>query len=697
MKMLKRRQVIQAGLSAAALASVDKALALPARSDAGSIMDVEHVVILMQENRAFDHYFGSLKGVRGFDDPRAISLPGGKPVWFQPTTPGAETFVLPFHFDSRKTSAETMNSLDHSWKGSHQAWKRHDNWIKAKTPLTMGYFTREDIPFYYALADAFTVCDAYHCSIFASTNPNRMFLFSGTNGLVAGLDNSLAVSNPITEPNETADAAHDGPKFPGFNWTTYAERLEQAGVSWKVYQEYDNYGDNGLAYFKAFRGAGAATPMGRKGRDWAAGSTPENAKASRGEHLVAAFEKDVAGGTLPQVSWIVAPYITCEHPAASPSYGEQFTAGLIEALTRHPETWAKTVFILNYDENDGFFDHMPVPVPATAGAEGKCDVDMAGEVYRDTPVGLGPRVPMLIVSPWTKGGYVNSELFDHTSVIRFLEARFGVREPNITPWRRAVCGDLTSAFDFRTPNAERPKLPETKRYIEKVDLTAKLPKPAVPVLQESARRDLPRQEPGQRPARPLPYDLHVTGALADDGFHLVFANQGRVGAAFQVYAADTTSGPWFYTVPAGASLSDVLALPNAPYDVEVYGPNGLYRRYKGEGVQVSAPTSALMAAADRLTLQVLNPGPAAATVGLASAYGGRAETRTLPPRGRTEVSFPLKPSAHWYDVAITWAQNPAYLHRFAGHVETGQPSLSDPLIGRGGEGLADGLLKRFRL
>jgi phospholipase C len=195
----------------------------------------------------------------------------------------------------------------------------------------------------------------------------------------------------------------------------------------------------------------------------------------------------------------------------------------------------------------------------------------------------------------------------------------------------------------------------------------------------------------------LPYDLHVTGALADDGFHLVFANKGRVGAAFQVYAADTTSGPWFYTVAAGAALSDVLSLPNAPYDVEVYGPNGLYRRYKGEGVQASAPTSALMASGDRLTLQVTNPGPHAATVSLANAYGGRPETRSLAPRSRTEAIFPLRPSAHWYDVAITWSQDPGYLHRFAGHVETGQPSLSDPLIGRGDGGLAGGFLKRLKL
>ncbi len=694
-----RREILKLGAGGAAVTAgagvlpttLQKALALPARNEAGSIMDVEHVVILMQENRSFDHYFGCLKGVRGFDDPRAIDLPNGRPVWFQPTAPGADTHVLPFRLDARKTSAETIKSLDHSWKGSHETWKHHDAWVPAKTAMSMGYFTREDIPFYYALADAFTVCDAYHASIFGPTNPNRMFLFTGACGINVGLDSENAVTNPETEKNLTADPANDAPQFPGFAWTTYAERLEAAGVSWKVYQEYDNYGDNGPAYFKAFRGAGAKTPMGQKARAWAEGSNAENAKESRGEHLVAAFEKDVAAGTLPRVSWIVPPQIVCEHPEASPSYGEQFTARLLAALIDHPEVWAKTVFLLNYDENDGFFDHMPIPVPATAGAAGKSNVDMAGEVYRGVPIGLGPRVPMIVVSPWSKGGFINSQVFDHTSVIRFLEARFGVHEPNITPWRRAVCGDLTSAFDFQTPNAAPPRLPDTKHYVEKVDLTAKLPGPLVPIAPP-----LPQQEPGQRPARPLPYDLHVSGALANDGFHLVFANRGGAAAAFQVYATDAGAGPWFYTVAAGGDLSDVIALPNGPFNVAVHGANGFFRRYKGQGMDVAAPTSVLKQAGDQLVVAVANPGERPATVIFTSAYGGKPEIRVLAPKAKAEAAFPLKPSAHWYDVEVTWRDNPEYLRRFAGHMETGQASLSDPQIGEEG-GFAGGLLKRFKL
>src|SRR5665213_1014842 len=462
------------GTGAAAIA---RAVALPANGRTGTLADVEHVVILMQENRSFDHYFGTLRGVRGFDDPRPIPLPGGRPVWFQPKAPGSAETLLPFRLNSDTSSAQTLQSLDHYWKGSHDKWKHYDAWPAAKGPLTMGHFTREDIPFYYALADAFTICDAYHCSLFGPTNPNRMFLFTGTSGLAVGEAGRQAVAN-IDDGNYTADPARDRAGFKGYGWTTYAERLQRAGVSWKLYQEYDNYGDNALAYFTAFRGPGAGSDLHRRGRAWAAGSTAENMAATRGEPLVAAFARDVREGALPQVSWIVAPTKLCEHPDSTPGYGESLTARLLAALTANPATWARTVLMINYDENDGFFDHVPPPLPAIDGAMGKSTVDVAGEVYLGVPVGLGPRVPMLVVSPWTKGGWVNSQTFDHTSVIRFLEARFGVTEPNITPWRRAVAGDLTSVFDFRhAERGRRTALPDTSGTMARADRASKMPKP----------------------------------------------------------------------------------------------------------------------------------------------------------------------------------------------------------------------------
>jgi phospholipase C len=657
--------------------AIAKALAVPAHVAARSIRDVEHVVILMQENRSFDHYFGALRGVRGFGDPRPLTLPGGKPVWRQPDAKRADGYVLPFRLDGQATRAQLMDSLDHSWKGSHERWKHHDAWVAAKTPMTMGHFTRDDLPFYYALADAFTVCDAYHCSIFGPTNPNRMFLFTGTSGLSAGETGPLAVNNPWQEPNETAEMGHDNPKFAGLGWTTYAERLQAAGVSWKVYQEYDNYGDNALAFCRSFRDLDRASPLYHRGRDWVAGSTPGNAKSSRGEHLVAAFARDVAAGALPQVSWIVAPYIMCEHPSASPGYGQALTTGLLEALAEHPEVWSKTVFILNYDENDGFFDHMPPPLPATGAALGASNVDLAGEAYDGQPVGLGPRVPMIAISPWSRGGWVNSQVFDHTSVIRFLEARFGVEEPNINAWRRAVCGDLSSVFDFKQGGRAAPaRLSGPSGMIAQVDATAALPAPAIP-----SRQAMPTQEPGGRPARALPYRLQVHGVARPGGVGLTFVNDSEVGAPFSVWAADA-SGPWFYTVAARSRL--VADLPTGPdgYDLTVHGPNGLLRRFAGG--QPGGPEIEVeyQPRRDRIAVAVHNPGPVCHVTVSSGVYGhGPARVHALDAGQRMTDVWRIDGSAHWYDLIMTSDADPRWLRRLSGHMETGRPSISDPALG----------------
>ena len=677
----RRRFLKLAAGSAAAAASspaIAKALEVPASRVTGTIQDVEHVVILMQENRSFDHYFGALAGVRGFGDPRPVALPSGRPVWFQPSAKAEDGYVLPFHLDGGATSAQVMNSLDHSWKGSHERWKHHDAWIAAKSPLTMGYFTRADLPFYYALADAFTVCDAYHCSLFGPTNPNRMFLFTGTNGLTAGETGPLVVINPPQEPSEKADMAYDNPAFAGFGWTSYAERLQAAGVSWKVYQEYDNYGDNALAYCKAFRGTGRDPELLARGRGWVEGSTPENAKTSRGEHLVAAFAGDVAAGRLPQVSWIVAPYIMCEHPAASPGYGESLTARLIEALADNPEVWAKTVFILNYDENDGFFDHVPPPLPAIRPAIGASTVDLAGETYGAEPVGLGPRVPMLAISPWSRGGWVNSEVFDHASVIRFLEARFGVHEPNISAWRRAVCGDLTSVFDFRGRNPRPPsRVADAVSLMTAVDAAAAKPRPAVP-----SRQVMPSQEAGARPARPLPYSLQVHAAVTTDRVALSFVNDGRAGAAFSVWPARPGQGPWFYTVGAGAGLASDLPTGPDGYDFVVHGPNGFLRRFAGAGAVGPEVEAAYDPRRGRILLTLRSPGVARRLTVTPGVYRhGAARVHAIEAGGTVVDAWPLAATAHWYDLVVTDSADRRWLRRLSGHLETGRPSLSDPAIG----------------
>jgi phospholipase C len=666
------------GGAAALPPGVAKALALPANRVTGTIKDVEHVVILMQENRSFDHYYGTLRGVRGYGDPRPIDLPSGQPVWKQPAKDGVST-VSPFHLDTSTTRAETMFDLDHSWKGSHARWKHHDAWVPAKTPMTMGYFTRADIPFYYALADAFTICDAYHCSIFGPTNPNRMFLFSGTSGLAGGDDSKIVVRNPPEEKNNNSNPTEDSPEFPGLDWTTYAERLQKAGVSWKVYQEYENYGDNGLSYFKTFRGIGPDSVLYQRGRAWSPGSTKENAKDSDGDHLIADFAKDVAADRLPRVSWVVTNYKLSEHPQATPSDGAYFTARMIEALASNPKVWAKTAFILNYDENDGFFDHVPPPIPPVGAAVGKSTVDMAHEDYHGEPVGLGPRVPLIVISPWTKGGYVNSQLHDHTSVIRFLEARFGVMEPQITPWRRAVCGDLTSLFDFKTPNKTPVSLPDASGLPPRAAKAKALPLPKVPAVAEAQ----PRQEPGQRPARPLAYSFEVESRVAPKGVTLSLANTGAAGAAFDLRPAHGGE-PRFYAVEAGKHLEDTIPADGA-YDLTLHGPNGFLRGFRGEA---GAPGAEAFARFDPLAGGLLvtlrNTGDKPLTLDIRpNAYLSVAPRHhQLAPGAQVIDVWSLKASHNWYDFVITCAEAPSFQRRLAGHGENGKPSLSDPLLGR---------------
>jgi phospholipase C len=682
--MADRRDALKAIAAAAAAgtlpASIARALTLPANRRTGSIRDVEHVVILMQENRSFDHYFGTLRGVRGFGDPRPVTLPSGRSVFHQPGADGSGE-IPPFHMDSATTSGQLIKSLDHSWKGSAAEWAPYDVWVKHKTPLTMGHFRRADIPYYHALADAFTIADGYHASLHGPTNPNRMFLFSGTSGLSVGDAGTQAVSN-ADDSNWTGDAARDKPDFAGAGWTTYAERLQASGVSWKLYQEYDNFGDNSLAFFTAFRGLPTDDVLYRRGRAIVPGSTAANAEQSQANHLVAAFAADVAADRLPQVSWIVAPTKYSEHPEAPPALGESLTARLIEALVANPAVWAKTVFLLNYDENDGFFDHMPGPVPALAPAQGLSSVEPHGEAYQGQAVGLGIRVPMIAVSPWSRGGWVNSQIFDHTSVIRFLERRFGVMEPNIGAWRRMVTGDLTTLFDFDDPDGSAlAAFPATSDAMARVIAEARLPAPLVP-----ATGALPHQEPGQRPARALPYRLHVRETPAGGaGWMLAFVNDGDAGAVFTAYAPGQ-AGPWTYSVAAGQSLAHDLPglATGGAYAVAVHGPNGFLRGFDGDGATDERVLTAAVDYApggDVLLIHLANRGPTPVVVAMRPlAYQGEARTITLEPWSSRTLRYPVAASDHWYDFVVE-RPGSAWRRRFAGHVETGRPSRSDPALG----------------
>jgi phospholipase C len=390
----------------------------------GSLSDVEHIVILMQENRSFDHYFGTMPGVRGFSDPTAIKLANGNPVFYQPDQGHPQGYLAPFHYDTKTTNAQATPGTDHSWQTQHEAWNngQMNEWVQVKGPYTMGYFTQADIPFQWALAQAFTVCDNYHCSVFGPTNPNRLYMWTGM------IDPKSTGGGPVTDDSPAYDNVV-------LSWTTYPERLQRAGISWQVYQEEDNFDDNALAWFKQFAGAPVSSPLWQRGmRKRAAGW----------------FEADARAGRLPQVSWLVAPTAQSEHPDYFPAAGAEYIAAKLDAIASNEDLWHKTLFILCYDENDGLFDHVPPPT-APSGT--------AGEFVDSEPIGLGFRVPAIVVSPWSAGGHVYSGVLDHTSLIRVIEKRFGVMEPNISAWRRRTCGDFTGALGGRRPAAAYPRTP----------------------------------------------------------------------------------------------------------------------------------------------------------------------------------------------------------------------------------------------
>ncbi|MFJ8471042.1 phosphocholine-specific phospholipase C [Kitasatospora sp. NPDC094011] len=641
--------------------SLQQAVAAPAAS--GTINDVQHVVIFMQENRAFDHYYGTMNGVRGFGDRNAINLPGGNSAFYQPYS-NSDGYILPFRMDTTTTSATCADAPAMSYPVDTAIWHggKYDAWNTARTPgLGMGYFARPDLPFYYALADAFTICDHYFCSTLTQTNPNRLHLFTGSNGLSVG--KSAVLDN--TEP-----AA-------GFGWTTYAERLEAAGISWKVYQQSDNFDDNALAWFANFKNAKPGSPLHDKGM----ATVPD---------LVAAFRKDVDAGTLPQVSWIVAPASLSEHANYRPAYGEDLSARLLQVLAANRSVWSQTAFILNYDENGGFFDHVPPPVPPATSSQGKSSVSTVGEVSGGRAIGMGPRVPLIVVSPWTRGGYVNSQVFDHTSVIRFLEQRFGVKEPNISAWRRAVSGDLTSVFGFSGQDSSWPALPDTSGYVSGAnDQCGSLPAPSVPAVQS-----MPVQEPGTRPARALPWQPNANGRTdcAGGTFWIDMTNTGTAGVVHYVYPnAYRTDGPWLYTVGAGATVSDywTAGTPTGAYDLSLYGPNGFHRRFAGNRSTACGSGAALVevasgydAANAALTLAFTNTGGTAATVTVTdNAYGSGGPWTYSVPAGTTAtapVSATFATRSGWYDLTVTADTSDGFLRRLAGHLETGTDSITDP-------------------
>jgi len=827
---LQRSALLSGGLGAMAAIppSILKALGIEP-AEGSTFMDAEHVVILMQENRSFDHAFGTLRGVRGFDDPRAITMPGGNPVWLQTDRQG-DTYA-PFGLNIHGSSSTWMSCLPHDRASQVAAGNegKHDRWLQVKQsglkeysgmPLAIGYYDRSDIPFYHAFADAFTICDQHFCSVQTSTTPNRLFLWTGTNR-----DPRDPAAKPLLSNGQIDHDSHA-------DWATFPERLEDHGISWKVYQnEIDfptglsdseiawlgNFGDNPLEYFsqyhvefsprrlaalkarmadlegqleaptegsaapeeevtkqEAIRSAIAAIaeelercsaenfsklpekerrlhekafttntgdPDFRKLATFAyqEGGTEREVQVPQGD-VLHQFRQDVSSGKLPTVSWLVAPENFSDHPTA-PWYGAWYLSEVLDILTGNPEVWKKTIFILTYDENDGYYDHVPpfvAPHPdrpgsgaASPGLETEREFDEHGH-----PIGLGYRVPMVIASPWTRGGNVCSEVFDHTSVLRFLEVFISgksstpVREPNIGAWRRAICGDLSSAFQPHD-GTQAPALPPLERdvYIEGIHRSRYLDPPAnfksltageVRQIRESPGTSphLPQQEGGTRPSCALPYELHAEGCLNREtrSFAITFEASDRTfgnkaaGAPFHVYApgryfpedaATYTDAVapyeearrWSYAVSAGDKLDyswPLACFEDGFYQLRTYGPNGFYREYSGDA---DDPPVEIACTYDgsRLVITLSNHNPTrAANITLTdNSYGNPPVNFDLAPAASATAPFDLTDSSRWYDVGVSIAGSSRFGRRYAGRVENGEPGQSDPLIGRERAATAD--------
>lgn len=831
-----------AGISGIIPASVQRAMAINP-PEGSTFLDAEHVVILMQENRSFDHCFGTLRGVRGYNDPRAITLPDKNPAWLQ-TNKAGETYA-PFALNMRGTKATWMGDTPHSRSSQVDANNlgKYDKWIDAKqdnnypgVPLTMGYYTRDDLPFNYALADAFTVCDQHFCSAMTSTWPNRLFMWLGT-------------VRPKKKGSSKAYIRNDIP-YGEAHWKTFPERLEENGISWKVYQNditsgggyegeerswLSNFGCNQLENFSQYgvrfspkyirslekrreslsteikglesklrslsssdrgydktqkdlskkkevlestkeellkwsqenydRLPEAARNLYRKAFStneadpdyhsltkltYAENGTERELTVPKGDVLYQ-FREDALNGKLPAVSWLVPPQNFSDHPSA-PWYGSWYVSEILDILTRNPELWKKTIFILTYDENDGYFDHVPpfTPPDPEDPATGKCSagLNVSGAEFirrenelrdgisqkaaREGPVGLGFRVPLVIASPWSRGGKVCSEVFDHTSSLQFLEkflnGKFGVNihESNISNWRRTVCGDLTSAFTHYTRektaqlpflskdpfletiyNTKFKKEPSTYKRLSEEEIAQINRDPASAPL-------MPRQEPGTRPSCPLPYELYANGRLSKDKKSIEMAlkagnevfSQGAAGSPFKVYAPGSYLAPaaekkgekifetvrvWDYAVSAGDRLTETWpleAFEDENYHLRVYGPNGFFREFSGNagdpaltvdcGYQRNKFRKNVLSGNVELKISNLSPEQASTIVITDNAYHSKPVTREIAAGETAGIVLDLEKSFGWYDFTVSTREHPAFAGRYAGRVETGKVGCSDP-------------------
>ncbi|MEO9020640.1 MAG: phospholipase C, phosphocholine-specific [Ginsengibacter sp.] len=827
--------------------SIQRALAINP-SVGSTFLDAENIVILMQENRSFDHCFGTLRGVRGFNDPRAIHLPNENLVWLQSNKEG-DTY-LPFHFGIKDTKITWMGSVPHSRSSQVDAFNdgRYDKWLDSKRsgnkkyadmPLTLGHYTRDDLPFNYAMADAFTICDQHFSSAMTSTWPNRLFLWGGTLKQEKNIDAKAYIRNSIPWGEAT--------------WKTFPERLEENDISWKVYQNelsngggfvgeerawLDNFGCNPMEqqaqfnsrfssrYVNGLRKRSETLPdeiskletrfaamipadkdfeklqkeIAKKKEVLADTNeqivqwSPENFEKlspqqknlflkafitntgdpdylslstltyeengverelpiPKGDVLYQ-FRKDVDSGNLPTVSWIIPSQNLSDHPSA-PWYGTWYTSEILDILTKNPEVWKKTIFILTYDENDGYYDHVPpftAPDPRDPQT-GKCSagVNVTGVEFvkvenelaegikkkeaRGGPIGLGFRVPMIIASPWSRGGKVCSQVFDHTSSLQFLEEFLNkkfhkqIKQTNISEWRRTICGDLTTAFSLyngektetlpflsKAPfiekiyNAKFQKEPSSYKKLSEEEITQ--------INKDPYSSDImPQQEPGMRVACPLPYQLYADGKISDDKKAITISMKAgneifgisSAGSPFNVYASTnyianvgSTNSQfaeprhvWHFAVKAGDTLNNewpLDAFENGNYHLRIYGPNGFFRKIAGNkndpALQVDCDYQRSRLIKSNLTgnveLKIQNNDKSKSiTLKIEdNSYKNKPIVKVIPPLGNEIISLDLKKSFGWYDFTLLVKGYDSFIKSYAGRVETGKESYSDPVMGK---------------
>ena len=670
---VSRRRFLQAtGLGAAAAAAAGlgggpaaasargasaAARALP-KGWTGTIADLKHVVILMQENRSFDHYFGTLRGVRGFGDKQALTWQNGNSIFQQPDAARTDLgYLLPYNLTD-----QVDGDLDHSWVGDHAAWNGGlwNNWVPAKTEETMGYFTRDEIPFHYAVADAFTICDGYHQAIMGPTSPNRMYFWTGTS------------SGFISNPNDYE--VDFGPDAGTPLVTTYPELLQAAGIDWQVYTNNQvgdsgtfpetflgDFGDNPLWFYQQYNSTnsrkGGKSELAIRGAvtPWRPAAKAPPLSETHAAYVLSSFINAVHSNTLPQVSWIVAPAGYSEHPAWTPDYGGHYMNTVLQTLFSNPELWKTTALFITYDEHDGFFDHRLPPFP---------ELSVTDEYIAGLPIGPGNRVPMLICSPWTRGGFVDSNVYDHTSMLQFLATWTGVQPVNITSWRQSVTGDLTAAFDFRHPDFSIPgNIPTLDQTWKLTQLTGGSTAPP-----PEGDQMMPAQEPGTRPHRPsnLQPFADVTVDRSTSQVTAALTNTGKVGVSFTIYPDNylpATATPVTALQSSPGSYTWDATLTGGKYAFSVHGPDGFLTSFAGKVVPAglnAGPVPVVTAALQSETL------------GLTLANEGHQKiVYTLTPNdyeGRTKtVSWPANQDGY-YDVVITANTSDGFRRRYAGRI-----------------------------